>query len=166
MHGDPSGPRYTTLSLPAYAYLPGRDPHPTADPRGHSYDTAPWFAVQEPGRAERWRECRPYLYGVDLFNAGYWWEAHEAWEPLWRGCLKDNVQRRYLQGLIQAANALLKRRMGKRVAVARLALACRQHFSVVPRSRYMGLYVYGWLNNFEQCIQTEGASFPALRLSD
>ncbi len=24
-----------------------------------------------------------YLYGIDLFNAQFYWEAHEVWESLW-----------------------------------------------------------------------------------
>ncbi|TGQ49534.1 DUF309 domain-containing protein, partial [Mesorhizobium sp. M1C.F.Ca.ET.210.01.1.1] len=24
-----------------------------------------------------------FRWGIDLFNHGYYWEAHEAWEPLW-----------------------------------------------------------------------------------
>ncbi|MER9007639.1 DUF309 domain-containing protein [Mesorhizobium sp. M0862] len=25
-----------------------------------------------------------FRWGIDLFNHGYYWEAHEAWEPLWQ----------------------------------------------------------------------------------
>jgi hypothetical protein len=32
---------------------------------------------------EDWRSCDLYLYGIDLFNHGYWWEAHEALEDVW-----------------------------------------------------------------------------------
>ena len=57
-------------------------PHPTQDERGHSYsrgEEAP--ALYFP--PESWRENADYLYGVDLYNHGYLWEAHEAWEGLW-----------------------------------------------------------------------------------
>ncbi len=42
---------------------------------------------EEPQPAELivddWLRCRDYLRGIDLFNHGYYWEAHEVWEGLW-----------------------------------------------------------------------------------
>jgi hypothetical protein len=43
-----------------------------------------------------------------LFNAFYFWEAHEAWEGLWAVKDKSCPARLLLQGLIQIAAALLK----------------------------------------------------------
>ncbi|MGI8748623.1 MAG: DUF309 domain-containing protein [Deinococcus sp.] len=45
--------------------------------------------------------------GAGLFNAGQWWEAHEAWEEVWQRSRGD--QRRLVQGLILLAAALHKR---------------------------------------------------------
>ena len=56
-------------------------PHPRNDPDGHSYDEEEEYLPHF--TAEEWRDCEHYLYGVDLFNQGYWWEAHEAWEAVW-----------------------------------------------------------------------------------
>ena len=66
---------------PAYAYHPGQDPHPTRDPAGHSHGVAEDESPAEP--AEAWARSRRFLLGVDLFNHGYAWEAHEAWESMW-----------------------------------------------------------------------------------
>ena len=49
-----------------------------------------------------------FLYGVDLYNHGYLWEAHEAWEGLWHQAKRDALQAEFLQGLIQCAAAALK----------------------------------------------------------
>jgi uncharacterized protein len=70
--------------FPPYAYAPGDTPHPTRDPRGHSY--AAGFEIPERPDPEEWRACRDYLYGIDLFNHGFYWEAHEVWEGLWVAC--------------------------------------------------------------------------------
>ena len=95
--------------FPAYAFVPGRHPHPTRDPAGHSYGPeSP--AVHLP--PDRWREDDDYLFGIDLFNAGYFWEAHEAWEGIWKAS-PDPLQREFLQGLIQLAASALKARMGE-----------------------------------------------------
>jgi len=53
---------------------------------------------------------------VELFNAGSYWEAHEALEAIWRA-VDDEDEARALQGLIQAAAALLHRERGNRHGV-------------------------------------------------
>ncbi len=45
--------------------------------------------------------------GAELFNAGHWWEAHEAWEAEWLRAA--GPERQYIQALILLAAALHKR---------------------------------------------------------
>ena len=45
--------------------------------------------------------------GAELFRAGEWWEAHEAWEGVWMSAQAD--ERRFVQALILLAAALHKR---------------------------------------------------------
>lgn len=45
--------------------------------------------------------------GARLFDAGEWWEAHEAWEVPWRTA--TGPERDFLQALILLAAALHKR---------------------------------------------------------
>jgi len=116
--------------------------------------------------AEDWQACYPYLRGCDLFNHGYWWEAHEAWEPLWRGCRRDSVQAHFIQGLIQAANALLKRRMVRARAVERLRRAADQHLAAVRGEVYMGLDVARWRAALDHCLRTGAREWPLLELHD
>jgi predicted metal-dependent hydrolase len=47
-----------------------------------------------------------FLRGAALFNAGQWWEAHEAWEGPWSRAEGD--ERALLQALILLAAALHK----------------------------------------------------------
>ena len=125
--------RYSNRPLPPYAFVPGKNPHPTRDPRGHSYGRDE-PAVHLP--PERWHEDGDYLYGIDLYEARYFWEAHEAWEGIWKAS-PDADQRDFLQGLIQLAASRLKDRLGgergRRTLLAaarsRLArVALRHHF--------------------------------------
>jgi hypothetical protein len=108
----PRGRRCTTRELPPYRYVPGRHPHPTHDPRGHSYEPKLALNRHAPWRPEDWRELDDWLYGIDLFNAFYFWEAHEAWEGLWAAAERESAPALLLQGLIQIAAALLKAHMG------------------------------------------------------
>jgi hypothetical protein len=50
--------------------------------------------------------------GARLFNAGEYWEAHEAWEVPWNAAKAsgDAVEANYVQGLILLAAAIHKRR--------------------------------------------------------
>jgi tRNA (pseudouridine54-N1)-methyltransferase len=59
-------------------------------------------------RREARREAEgPFARGARLFDAGAFFDAHEAWEERWR-VERDEPQRRFLQGLIQIAAAFHK----------------------------------------------------------
>lgn len=49
-------------------------------------------------------EKRAFLSGIQLFNDGEFFEAHEAWEEAWN--LATGPKARFYQGLIQAAVTL------------------------------------------------------------
>ena len=49
--------------------------------------------------------------GIALFNSGQFWEAHEAWEEIWKNHPEDG--RFFLQGLIQLAAAY--HQLGKKI---------------------------------------------------
>ena len=138
--------RYSSRSFPGYRFTPGRDPHPTASPHGHSYRApgTPEERVDCPP-PERWGSCEEYLYGCDLYNHGYWWEAHEAWEALWHVPEKGSVQKRFLQGIIQVAACHLKLLLGRRDGVVRLRASSQEHLRAAIQGigglRYMGLDV-------------------------
>jgi uncharacterized protein len=97
--------------FPPYSYVTGRFPHPTRDPAGHSFGVVPERCpTPDPNR---WRDCRPYLYGVDLFNHGYYWEAHEVWEGAWHACGRTGTAGNFIKGLIKLAAAGVKTREGR-----------------------------------------------------
>jgi len=104
--------RHSQRPLPAYRYVPGLHPHPIRDSRGHSYQPVLTLNRHAPWSAAEWRTLDDWLYGVDLFNRFYFWEAHEAWEGLWAVAERDGAPSLLLQGLIQIAAALLKTHMG------------------------------------------------------
>lgn len=152
-----SPPRLTSAAFPPYAFLPGRDPHPTRDPRGHSYTTEA-ETPPPPVDPESWRESEAYLFGVDLYNHGYLWEAHEAWEGLWHVSKHDPVQADFLQGLIQCAAAALKVHMDQPRGMGRLAeLGVGRLETVVQRAgpEYMGLDVLDFCEAVRAFVASE-----------
>ncbi len=139
--------RYTDLPFPPYAFVPGEAPHPTRDPRGHSYSEEPEAPVESVS-PEAWRRSQDYLFGVDLYNAGYLWEAHEAWEGLWHVSKHDPVQAQFIQGLIQCAAGCLKIRMGQPRGMVKLFEQGLGRLEGVLReagSEYMGLDLAGFI---------------------
>ncbi|MFO0950847.1 MAG: DUF309 domain-containing protein [Isosphaeraceae bacterium] len=88
--------------FPDYAYVPGGPwPHPTRG-KGH----AP--ARPDPIREQDWALSGDYLRGVALFNAGYYWEAHEVWEGLWHAHGRSGPTADLLKALIKLAAAGVK----------------------------------------------------------
>ena len=111
-------PRYTDRPLPAYRHVPGKTPHPTRDPEGHSYDRPP---VSLPDlNHENWRKSEEYLFGIDLFNEGYWWECHEVLEGLWHASEIGSEAGHVLQAVILCAAAHLKVQTEQPVGARRL----------------------------------------------
>lgn len=126
----PPTPRYSRLPFPPYRYVPGRSPHPTRDPKGHSHGRPdPTLDSFEP---EHWQRCEVYLYGIDLFNHGYWWEAHEALELVWKTQGRQTPSGLYLQGLIQLGVALLKKHQGFDDAARKLWLSGSEKMAALP----------------------------------
>lgn len=103
-------------SFPSYAYLPGRQPHPVRDPAGHSYNSQAM-----PLAAEISVDSDTFRWGLDLFNHGYYWEAHEAWEGLWQVADRGAPLRMLFKGLILLSAAGVKIREGKQAAAMRHA---------------------------------------------
>ncbi len=161
-----SAARYTRVLFPRYVFRPGVNPHPTARPDGHSYrPPGDDPTVVEPVAPEDWQRSTDYLYGCDLYNHAYWWEAHEAWEGLWQLVDKTAAQRRFLQGLIQVSACALKLALGNRRGARRLLERGRRHLDAVMDQtadpRFMGLALGSFLeavNAYYRLRLDEGAT--------
>lgn len=128
--GQPIPRLLPSTELPAYTYVPGTDaPHPIRDPRGHSYQRR-----SPPPRGltpMNWAENRSYLLGLDYFNHGCYWEAHEEWERLLRASIADSPVGRFLKGLVKLAAAGVKVRENSIHGVRRHAASAGEVFADV-----------------------------------
>jgi uncharacterized protein len=98
--------------MPPYSYVPGGPwPHPMSAPGGHS--TGLPREVAPPIGREGWAASDAYLRGIALFNAGYYWEAHEVWEGLWHAHGRRGPTADVIKGLIKLAAAGVKVREGQ-----------------------------------------------------
>ena len=119
-----------SADLPRYTYVPASGtPHPIRDPRGHSHNKK--SPAPLPLDCEAWAENRSYLWAIDLFNVGYYWEAHEEWERLWRATGADTTTGRFLKGLIKLSAAGVKVRENSLHGVRRHAASAGEVFADV-----------------------------------
>ena len=128
--------------------MPGERPHPRRHRDGHSYGKA------EPRcgpLTEPWREHTVYCFGIDLFHAGYYWEAHEQWEAVWNASPEPLSS--LAQGLIKLAAAGVKARQGQARGQAHHARAAAELLRGVGPGVIAGL-------------DTEPAAALAERLAD
>jgi len=87
------------------------------------------------------RASEAWESGVKLFEAGEYWEAHEALEPLWLAA--DGLDKRFYGGLILLAAALHKARtMGSARGGRRNYAKALAHLALVP-DVYGGVDVRG-----------------------
>jgi predicted metal-dependent hydrolase len=90
-----------------------------------------------------------YLAGVLLFNQGDYFEAHEVWEALWMECA--GPERRFYQGLIQAAVGLLHFGNGNVRGAGKLYRTSRAYMEQYD-SPYLGLDIPAFWQQMERCF--------------
>lgn len=163
-------PRYLPdRAFPAYAFVPGRFPHPVTDPRGHSHGID--RPAPDPLAAQSWPSNHDYLWGVDLYNHGYPWEAHEAWEGLWRVAERGSPIHIHLQGLIQCAAAVVKARAEQPAGVASLASSAMDYLERVVQtagSPHMGVDLTSFMTHFRAYTRAQpfhSENWPIIWLS-
>ena len=140
-----SEPRYApAITLPPYSYVPGHDlPHPVNNPAGH-LDAVRDSAHEPPisaaaladlptvlhsrrrALAAALADNSRWLYALDLYNAGFYWEAHEVWESFWNALGRTTSEALFVQGLIHLAAAAVKIREGKPAGVVRHSQRARE----------------------------------------
>lgn len=124
---------FPSTPLPPYTYYPGSGmPHPVRDPKGHSHGKK-----HAPGQGPRALSlktgppiattCSDSTFSI----FGFYWEAHEEWEKLWRVSGADTTVGRFLKGLIKLAAAGVKVRERSIHGVRRHAASAGEMFADV-----------------------------------
>lgn len=152
-------PRLTDRVFPAYRHRPGHTPHPTRSPEGHSYqpDSVP-ESFPDLNHSDA-LACEQFRYGVDLFNAGYWWECHEAMEALWHVAGRGSPAGHVLQAVIMCAAAHIKVKERNLTGARRLFANAEQHVHEAERTN-LGLDLIGMLAETGAFV-TEDTPTPA-----
>jgi hypothetical protein len=91
-----------------------------------------------------------YLAGVLLFNGQDYFEAHEVWEDLWSE--SHGEERRFYQGLIQAAVGLCHFGNGNLGGAAKLYRSSRDYMDRCG-SPFLGLDTAAFWVRMERCFR-------------
>jgi hypothetical protein len=103
------------LDWPSSVYIPGKKSEPDRLPLEKAKRLVPKaFFDGVPADHPTVR------YGIALHDRGYFWEAHEVLEAVWKAAPKNGRDRIVLRALIQMANAGLKGALNLPKAQARL----------------------------------------------
>ena len=119
---------------PTYAYVPGKTPR---------HEDNAFDRVRETANADlspsELADCTAFRLGLRYLEAGFYWEAHEVFEPVWMAFPDPSEERRFVQGLIQIANGFLKIRMGRPKAAARLVVIAQNLMPKAGQGAVMGV---------------------------
>jgi predicted metal-dependent hydrolase len=91
-----------------------------------------------------------YLEGLRLFNAEDFFESHEVLEELWSET--PDERKKFYQGLIQAAVALLHFGNGNLGGAKKVYLTSRKYLEAY-RPEFEGLDVNRFLDDLQHCFQ-------------
>src|SRR5205823_3318072 len=98
-----------------------------------------------------------YLLGIDLFNHGYYWEAHEIWEGVWNANGRQGPAAPFLKALIQLAVVGVKVRQDMPESAAaharRAAELLRQVADTTGSPRFLGLEVTALARSADQLVK-------------
>ncbi|HVN88854.1 MAG TPA: DUF309 domain-containing protein [Candidatus Binataceae bacterium] len=100
-----------------------------------------------------------FVCGIELFNAGRYFESHEVLEKVWLQA--EGEEKTVLQGLIQAAAALLHLERGNLVGAR--SLMRKSRVNLVSDSRLsIGLSLVGFSRALEMCISAVENGDPSM----
>jgi hypothetical protein len=145
---DDGSDRERSSWMPPYSYVPGGPwPHPNrANQAGVDREQEPsGTGAPTPEEVD---DSPRFRRGIELFDAGYYWEAHEAWEVLWQAAGRRGATADVLRGLIKLAAAGIKVRERREAGVrthARRAAECFASARLQGGVHQLGLDLDVWI---------------------
>src|ERR1700754_4010380 len=93
-----------------------------------------------------------YLAGIDLYNAGEFHAAHDAWEERWRDDCGPQ-EKLFLQALIQSAVVFHHIEIGRRGAARRMYGMAKEKFARLGARRFMSLDIEDYLAQLDRALR-------------
>ena len=93
-----------------------------------------------------------YLAGIDLYNAGEFHAAHDAWEERWRDDCGAR-EKLFLQAMIQSAVVFHHIEIGRRGAARRMYSMALEKFARLGAARFMSLDIEDYLAQLDAALR-------------
>lgn len=93
-----------------------------------------------------------YIAGIDLYNAGEYHAAHDAWEERWMGPV-DPQEKLFLQAMIQSAVAFHHLQIGRPGAARRMYLMAKEKFERLNAPLYMSLDLNDYQRQLDSALE-------------
>lgn len=92
-----------------------------------------------------------YIAGIDLYNAGEYHAAHDAWEERWMGPVGPD-EKLFLQAMIQSAVAFHHLQIGRPGAARRMYLMAKEKFNRLNTAVYMSLDLVDYQQQLDRAL--------------
>src|SRR5215510_5382401 len=92
-----------------------------------------------------------YIAGIDLYNAGEFHAAHDAWEERWMGPV-DPQEKLFLQAMIQSAVAFHHLQIGRPGAARQMYLAAKEKFGKLGADVFMSLDLIDYQDQLDRAL--------------
>ncbi len=92
-----------------------------------------------------------YIAGIDLYNAGEFHAAHDAWEERWMGEVGPN-EKLFLQAMIQSAVAFHHLQIDRPGAARQMYTRAKEKFERLGKSTFMSLDIVQYVNELDGAL--------------
>src|SRR5947209_14768404 len=92
-----------------------------------------------------------YIAGIDLYNAGEFHAAHDAWEERWMGPVAPD-EKLFLQAMIQSAVAFHHLQIGRPGAARQMYLAAKEKFARLGCKCFMSLDLEDYQSQLDRAL--------------
>ena len=92
-----------------------------------------------------------YIAGIDLYNAGEFHAAHDAWEDRWMGEVGQH-EKLFLQALIQSAVAFHHLEIGRPGAARRMYQMAKEKFARLGTQHFMSLDLEDYQRQLDRAL--------------
>lgn len=92
-----------------------------------------------------------YIAGIDLYNAGEFHAAHDAWEERWMGPVAAD-EKLFLQAMIQSAVAFHHLQIGRPGAARRMYLMAKEKFARLGQTVFMSLDLQDYQEQLDSAL--------------
>src|SRR6059058_5435449 len=89
-----------------------------------------------------------YIAGIDLYNAGEFHAAHDAWEERWMGPVSPD-EKLFLQAMIQSAVAFHHLQIGRQGAARQMYSRAKEKFALLNQRIFMSLDLEDYQNQLD-----------------